>query len=221
MKLFIRNLFIFALLFVWTTSSAAQVQAAFLKFDQASYVVGVDDTFDVEIIVSPGSDEITSIDSYVTYDSSIISAQSVTEGTYFPTVLNDLTTGRAYVAGLVDSPTDFKTGIGTVATITFRAVAEGETDLIFDCDDQATVTSKIIKNDINSTNIIQCDENGTAVITVGVSDGLGGEDNETPTPTKVVTRLPDTGTTETMMMLGLLGGVLVTVGGIAKFMKPY
>lgn len=218
----IKKLLTILFLVVWATTSAGAANAAFLKFNEASYSVAVDETFDVEIIVNPGSDQITSIDSYVTYDSAIINADSVTEGTYFPTVLNDLTTGKVYIAGLVDSPSDFKEGVGTVATITFNALKEGTTDLVFDCDGQATVTSKVIKNDINSTNIIACSENGTATVTIGVGgDATGGaEDTPTPTPTQAaVTQLPASGSTENMMMMALIGAVLVGVGGLTKLIK--
>lgn len=218
----IKKLLTILFLLVWVTTSAGAANAAFLKFNEASYSVGVGETFDVEIIVNPGSDQITSIDSYVTYDSAIINADSVTEGTYFPTVLNDLTTGKVYIAGLVDSPSDFKEGVGTVATITFNALKEGKTDLVFDCDGQATVTSKVIKNDINSTNIIVCSENGTATVTIGVGgDATGGaEDTPTPTPTTAaVTQLPASGSTENMMMMALIGAVLVGVGGLTKLIK--
>lgn len=220
----IKKLITILFLLVWATTSAGAAHAAFLKFDQASFQVDVDETFDVQVIVDPGSDEITSVDAYITYDSSIINADSVTEGEYFPTVLNDLTTGKVYIAGLVDSPSDFKTGVGTVATITFKGLAEGETDLVFDCDGQATVTSKVIQNDINSTNIIQCSQNGTATITIGVggdteTEATGGTD-DTPTPTKAaVTQLPASGSTENMIALSILGVVLVGIGGLTRLIR--
>lgn len=218
----INKLLVTVLLLVFVSITSATAHAAFLKFDKADYSVAVDETFDVEIIVNPGSDQITSIDSYVTYDSAIINADSVTDGSYFPTVLNDLTTGKVYIAGLVDSPSDFKSGVGTVATITFKGLAEGETDLVFDCDGEATVTSKVIKNDINSTDIIECAQNGTATITIGVGgEGTGGaEDTPTPTPTQaVVTELPASGSTENMMMFGILGALLVSIGGVARLIR--
>lgn len=235
---FLRKLFIIAFLFAWVTATAAQAQAALLKFDKADYSVDEGETFNVEVIVNPGSDQITSIDAHVMYDNTIINVDNVTEGTYFPTVLNQLNAGHAYIAGLVDSPTEFKTGTGTVATVVFKAVKEGETDLVFDCDDQETVTSKVIKNDVNSTNIIVCDENGTATVTINVvgstddttdeetteedtTTSTGGTD-DTPTPTRApVTQLPASGTTENMLLLGSIGAVLVMVGGAAKLMKSF
>lgn len=223
MNLF-KKLLTILILLTWVSASSAQVNAGFLKFDQSSYDLEVGDTFDVQIIVNPGSDQVTSVDSYVTYDSQIVNATSVTEGSYFPTVLNDLTNGKVYVAGLVDSPSDFKSGTGTVATISFEALKEGTTELVFDCNGQATVTSKVIKNDINSTNIIECSQNGTATVTIGVGATTSTTVDETPTPTptrRPVTQLPASGTAENMMILGALGAVLVAVGGIARLVKPF
>ncbi len=223
MNILKKLLTIFVLL-SWVSASSAQVNAGFLKFDQSSYDLAVGDTFDVQIIVNPGSDQVTSIDSYVTYDSSIINATSVIEGSYFPTVLNDLTSGKVYVAGLVDSPSDFKSGTGTVATVSFEALKEGTTELVFDCNGQATVTSKVIKNDINSTNVIECSQNGTATVTIGVgaTTDTTTENTSTPTPTRrPVTQLPASGSAENMMMLGALGAVLVVIGGVAKLIRPF
>jgi hypothetical protein len=231
MKKDITRLFIALFLFLWVATVHGSVYAAFLKFDQASYDLEVGDTFDVQIIVNPGTEEVTSIDSYVKYGSSVINATGVTEGSYFPTVLNDLTSGKVYIAGLVDSPSDFKSGTGTVATITFEALKVGTTELVFDCDGQATVTSKVIKNDINSTNIIQCSQNGTATVTIGVAAASGStltptptgtstENTSTPT-TRPVTQLPASGSAENMMLLGAIGAVLVVIGGVAKLIRPF
>ena len=220
----IKKILTIIVLLTWVSASSAQVNAGFLKFDQSSYDLAVGDTFDVQIIVNPGSDQVTSVDSYVTYDSQIINATSVTEGSYFPTVLNDLTSGKVYVAGLVDSPSDFKSGTGTVATISFEALKEGTTELVFDCNGQATVTSKVIKNDINSTNVIECSQNGTATVTIGVGGATDTTTEDTPTPTptrRPVTQLPASGTAENMMMLGALGAVLVVIGGVAKLIRPF
>lgn len=220
----IKKILTIIVLLTWVSASSAQVNAGFLKFDQSSYDLAVGDTFDVQIIVNPGSDQVTSVDSYVTYDSQIINATSVTEGSYFPTVLNDLTSGKVYVAGLVDSPSDFKSGTGTVATISFEALKEGTTELVFDCNGQATVTSKVIKNDINSTNVIECSQNGTATVTIGVGATTSTTIDDTPTPTptrRPVTQLPASGTAENMMMLGALGAVLVVIGGVAKLIRPF
>lgn len=178
-------------------ASFSQVRAAALRFDKTSNSVTSGNTFDVQVVIDPGSEQVTSTDAWIVYDKNILTVVSVKDGTYFPTVLNDTTTaGKVYVAGLVNDPTEFKSGVGTVATITFRATTNGNATISYQCDPNATETSKIIKNDINSTNIIECGANGTQAVTVG-SGGSGGggtapttapgQPTSTPFPTTVAT----------------------------------
>lgn len=176
-------------------ASFSQVRAAALRFDKTTNSVTNGNTFDVQVTIDPGSEQVTSTDAWIVYDKNILTVVSVKDGTYFPTVLNDTTTaGKVYVAGLVNDPTEFKSGVGTVATITFRAAANGNATLSYLCDPNATETSKIIKNDINSTNIIECGANGTQVVTVSSGGGGGttpttapGQPTSTPFPTTVAT----------------------------------
>lgn len=176
-------------------ASFSQVRAAALRFDKTTNSVTNGNTFDVQVTIDPGSEQVTSTDAWIVYDKNILTVVSVKDGTYFPTVLNDTTTaGKVYVAGLVNDPTEFKSGVGTVATITFRAAANGNATLSYLCDPNATETSKIIKNDINSTNIIECGSNGTQVVTVSSGGGGGttpttapGQPTSTPFPTTVAT----------------------------------
>ncbi len=142
------------------------VHAAFLKFDKTTTSVAVGATFTAEVVVDAAGEQISSTDAYVTYDSSVLQAVSVANGTFFPTVFNDISTSRVYVAGMVDDPGTSKTGTGTVGTITFKALKAGTVSLAYKCD-TSTETSKIIKNDFNATNIINCGQNTTLAATVG------------------------------------------------------
>ena len=115
--------------------SASSAQAASLKFDQTTVNVNAGESFDIGVVVDAGSDSITSIDAYVLYDSDVLEAGTVSEGTYFPTVLNDINSQRVYVAGLVDDPATSKTGSGTVGTISFTALKAGTVTLSYSCDE--------------------------------------------------------------------------------------
>lgn len=228
MKKNLRLFFLFFISYLLFLISAHAAHAASLEFDEASYNVDAGDTLQVQVVVNPGSEQITSIDAYVKYDSGVVNAQAVTAGSYFPTVLNDLTTGRVYVAGVVDNPSDFKTGTGIVATITFKAVADGTTTLTYNCQTGSSDTSKVIKNDINSTNIITCAENGSATVTVGTGVSTSGSSavaSSSPTPTTAaggtsnVSQLPQSGIVDNMVGVGLLGVLLFSIGGILKIIR--
>ncbi len=165
----------------------ARVSAASLKFDPKTATVNAGDTFTVDVVVDPGSEQVTSSDVYILFDKNYLTAESVTDGTYFPTVLNDVTAGRVYIAGLVNDPSDYKTGTGTIAKVTFKAITNGTVTLTYRCGTTFADTSKIIKNDANSSNIITCSTNDEATITIG-----NGVSTITATPS--ISSLPTTGT---------------------------
>ena len=171
--------------------------AAVLNFDKTTTSVNSGETFSVDVKVDPGAEQITSSDIYVIFDNTVLSAEGVDVDTYFPTVLSDIAAGRVYVAALVDEPTSFKTGIGTIASIRFKALKAGSTTLTFRCSSTVLDTSKIIKNDTSATDIIDCGGNGELAVTVG----NGGSTTTNPVPTTIVS-LPTTG--------GLGGGSTTT-----------
>ncbi len=188
-------------------------EAANLEFDETAVTVGVNETFHLQVIVDAGSEQITSADAYVTYDPTSIEAQTVSEGTFFPTVTNNIEPGQVYVAGLVDDPNSPKTGSGTIATITFKTIKAGSVTLSFNCDPNVYNTSRIIKNDYESTNIIDCSQNGTATITIGESSTA---QSGTPTPTP--SSLPQTGIVENILKFSLPGIALLLIGGGVRLM---
>lgn len=185
---------------------AQGVEAAILKFDQESISVNPDETFTVQVIVDPGSEQILATDAYVLYDPDLLEAQSVADGDYFNTVFNNITSGKVYVAGVVDDPATYKTGSGTVASITFKALKNGSGELTFYCDTSVSDTSKIIKNDVDATNIIDCDNNGSLPVVIGP----GEEGGETPQPTP--SSLPKSGVMDTIIKFGVPGSLFFLIG---------
>jgi hypothetical protein len=117
------------------------------------------------VLVDSGSDEILSTDAYILFDSKVLQAQSVADGTYFPYVVHNITPGKVSIRGLITDAATSRTGSGTLATLTFKVLAPGTAALSFFCDMNAPDTSKIVKNDINATNIIVCTQNNTASVT--------------------------------------------------------
>lgn len=206
-----------------------KVAAAVLKFDQTSYTVNTGETFNAAVVVDPGTENILGSDAYILYDNTLLEAISVSNGTYFDSVVNSLTTaGKAYIAGLVDDPGTSKTGVGTIATITFKALKAGTGTLSYDCRAGASDASKIVKNDIDATNIIDCAGNGTATVAAG-GDSATSSATLTPTPTSTgggstgstggtttPAELPKTGTFDNILKYSLPGLMLVLLGGVIK-----
>ena len=141
--------------------------AATLQIDPATVTTAVDKTFEVKISVNSGGEEINGVDAFIIYDANILEAQSISDGSFFPTVLHDIKkAGRAYIAGMVDNPGTFKIGAGTIATIIFKAKKNGATTVVFDCTQGSTTDSNVVKNDLNATDIILCASNGSLKVTV-------------------------------------------------------
>lgn len=207
-----RKFFITIILIAVFLFTAGKIEAGNMKFDKTAVAVAAGDTFEIQVVVDSGSEQINSTSAYVNYDATVVEAQSVTAGTFFSTVTNNITSGQVYIVGLIDTVGDFRTGSGTLATITFKGLKDGTATLSFLCQTTSSTTSTIIKNDINATNVIVCDENGTSTVTVGA--GSSGSPTATPAagePTP--TALPRSGAFDSLPNFLIFGLVLVLVGG--------
>lgn len=202
-------LFLFFLFF-----SVSQAQAAYFKFDKDQVNVAAGQEFDLQLIVDPEGEQITSVDAYIQFDQNLIQGISVTDGNYFPTVTNNISNTTIYVAGLVSDPNSPKTGVGTIATIRFKGKTNGTATLSFNCD-----SSKIVKNDINSTNIISCDKNKSAQIIIG----QGSTSNQTASNNSSTTNgeLPRTGVFDNTEKLFLPGALLFFAGLLSRILFKF
>lgn len=212
-------LLIFIVFFLVLPHLANKVFAANLKFDSTEFSTKAGETFDVEVIVEPGSDAISSIDAYVDFDKALLQAQSATEGTYFPkdNFAQVLSEDQVYVAGYVNLGDAGKTESGTAATITFKALKNGTATLSFLCDTSQSQTSKIIKDineDPNSTNIITCEENGSAEVTIAEGTNTTGGTTDTTTPST----LPESGILDNLIKFAVPGAALVLIGTLLKLL---
>lgn len=186
--------------------------AAFLNFDPEESEIGVNETTSIAITIDSETKEVAGTDIYVIYDASMVSLQSVSNGEYFPLVSHIPSTGRVYVSGVIANPGEFKTGTGTVATVVFKALKAGSTQIKFECDLTKTETSKINQNDINATNIINCSKLNTHTITVG------GDEEEDTSADATPSTLPQSGVFEDMLTYSSYGLLLLAAGlGIRLF----
>lgn len=188
------------------------VQAASLDFDTATSTIDVDETFTVMVKIDAGTEQIAGTDIYIGYDDELLDLQSVTGLNYFPIVGNTPEVNRLYIYGVVANSGEFKTGAGDIATLIFKGVKEGSTELKFDCDLSKTITSKIAKNDINATNIIDCSALGLHTVTIGAGTGDGGVGGDSPGT------LPASGAYEKVIQYSMYGGALLLVGLALRLM---
>ncbi len=208
---FLCAIFLFIAVFLFSPF-VKTAEAAFLNFDQSTVSVNTGATFQIAVIVDAGSDSISAAEGYILYDQTLLEAQSVAPDTFFPSVTNNITPGKVYIfSGVLDAAT-YRTGSGKAATITFKALKDGTGSLTFDCQG-LTGPSKIVKNDINATNVIVCSQNGSSEVTVGNGGGGtggGGGSNGTPST------LPSTGIIENLTNIAIPGAILLLIGGLLR-----
>ena len=215
--------FMFVCLFICLFLSlfeAGSVHAASLRFSQSTVSVSAGSTFTIDAVVDAGSDQITSTDMWILYDSTLLQAQSASAAAFFPAVTNNITAGKVYIAGLVTDPGTYKTGSGSVATLTFLGLANGTATLAYDCRTDVSNSSKVIKNAVDPTNVIVCTQNGTSVVTIGT----GGTITPTATiaPTTVYssqitpTVLPQTGFMDELPKLLIVGSLFIIIGMVMR-----
>ncbi|OGK38430.1 hypothetical protein A3F03_02650 [Candidatus Roizmanbacteria bacterium RIFCSPHIGHO2_12_FULL_41_11] len=190
------------------------VQAAVLQFDPVSSNAAVAGTFDVKINVDAKTDSIAGSDIYIIYDPTLVEPQAVNYGTFFPIASNNITSGKIYISAVVEDSTQYKTGSGTVATVTFKGLQVGSGTLRFDCDLTRSDASKIVKNDLNATNVIECGSLGTFSITVGGAAGSTALTSSSNTTTS--SNLPQSGVIENVLRFSLPAILLLSVGLILK-----
>lgn len=195
------------------------VGAATLDFDPNSTTVAPNGTFTVDIDLEGGTQQVASTDVYILYDENFLEVQQVTAGSFFPLVQpNTETKGRLYIAGTVTSQGDYKTGTGTVATISFKALQEGSSSMTFDCDNTASDKSKIVQNDTGATNIIECAPLLAHAVTISSTDtpssnaSASSSSSSSSTTGTTGGTLPASGVYEDMAMYAITGGILLAAG---------
>lgn len=213
--------------------------AAFLDFSPKTVNSSTGKTFDVIVKIDAGVDQILSTDARIIFDPKLLTVTEVLDGDYFSIAKKDCNSqpGKCYIAGIVETPGDFKTGKGDLATITFKALASGTGTISYVCNPGETARdSNIAKNVLNVTDIIECPKNGKVDIIVGGaasgvtpggergSDSPGfpdssGSGSSTTTrggtsSTSSPSALPRSGSIDTIMQIALPAGTLLFFIGL-------
>lgn len=200
------KIFLLIPVFVFVLPLILNVEAASLNFDKTTVSVANSGTFQISVTVDPAGEGMNGTDVYVSYDASVLKATVVSAGSLFPYVFNDIaTSGKVYIAGTVTDPASSISSSGTVATITFQGLKDGTTTLSFDCS-----TSKIVKDDTQATNILNCSQNNSCTVTVGA-----GGSNPTATPGSGG-QLPTSGVFDNVVKFAVPGMILLILGGALR-----
>ncbi len=173
--------------------AVAAATAPALLFDPATSSVALGQNFTVTVKVDTYGNATTGTDAYIQYDQTAVQFVSLANGDFYPSISHADQQGVLSLRGMVTEPASSKTGTGLLGAVTFKALKEVVTRLVFICDPSKATSSKIIKNDINATNIISCGSNNQITVTVGSATATptgNPPTTGTATPTGAVTSTP-------------------------------
>ena len=160
-----------SLVFLLSVSLAQPVRAdgASLYISPASGTFFIGSTFDVSIFVNTGDENVNALEVNLQFDPKRLQVASPTSGKSFievwvaqPTYSN--IKGTVSFIGGVPSP-GINTNAGLVSTVTFRAIAPGQTEITF------LESSKVLRNDPDGTNILTSKSRGVYSIIIPPPEG--------------------------------------------------
>ncbi|OGK64974.1 hypothetical protein A2313_02855 [Candidatus Roizmanbacteria bacterium RIFOXYB2_FULL_41_10] len=206
-KTYLSWLFFLAMTFLSLVYSQA-VSAATLEFSPATGSYSTNENFNVEIKVDTSSQDTQSTDAVIEFDTTLLSVENVTYGSFYPTVLHSEQNGKLYISGVVNDAASVKNGAGTLATVSFKGLTAGTATLSFVCTTGRTDDSNVSKNDLDATDLLVCSS------LVEGSYTLSGSTVSTPTPTSTTNTGTgtDTGTTTGTEYLDGSGSTIPATG---------
>lgn len=124
--------------------------------------VQMGDTFDVEVKIDTAGEVVQNADVVLFYDTNYLRLTRIhnlgKDGqSFFPGPYQTTTQGnKIYIGSSVTQPHESRSGLGSLATMTFQALRSGVAELNFDCTPGKTSDTNIGKNDAYATDIVNC-----------------------------------------------------------------
>ncbi|MBU1327212.1 hypothetical protein KKB64_05095 [Patescibacteria group bacterium] len=164
--------------------------ATTLSFLPAQVTKNVGDTFSLEVHIETAGNQVVAAELHVSFDPTVLSVQTITNGPLFPNILASGTTGQG-TAGITVGATNTMSpvsGSGTAAVITFQAAAKTSSPVLVKFDSTTFVGAL----GEGSTNVLVGTTNATVTIQdSGLSVGaLSDEISPTPTTTPYLIATP-------------------------------
>lgn len=213
-------------------ASPVFAQTATLSLSPSSGTFNKGCPFTLQIVLNTGGTQTDGTDAILIYDSSRITATSITSGSIYPDFPGnniDETNGKITISGLASITTPFS-GNGTLATVNFKVKDDapaGATQIKFDFDpnDKAKTTDSNVVERGTVTDVLNSVVNGNYVVGAGscppagapTAPGVGVPGVATPaatirpSPTPSV-GLPPAGTSEMTFILAIVGSILTVLG---------
>ena len=203
---------------------AKGANAAYFYLDPKTKTAPAGSTFEVILKINTEGQETTSADVVLLFDQDVLEVTNVAAiDVFYPQNFKNISAGKVYIGGAVESAAQSKSGDNIMAAITFKGKTDGTTVARFDCAPGKTSDSNISKNDDQATDILDCAKlvNGTYTI------GSNGDSSPTPkptfqptctpspqapTPTPTSGELPEAGIITPSIFLLAIGALLTTLG---------
>lgn len=127
------------------------------------------ESFPIGLRIQTGDDAISGTDVYITYDNKALVYQGVNDLHYFPFVhaVQD-TDNTVHVSAVVSDAKGLKKGEGQFASVMFKALKSGKTVVSISCAAGEKGSSKIIRGDLDATDVIDC--TNVEQLTLSVTD---------------------------------------------------
>jgi plastocyanin len=160
--------------------------ATSLYFEPATINKNVGDEFTVNVMADTGVNSIAASEVHVSFNAQYLQALSIQQGDFLPNVFvsGTVENGSASIT-VASSPTDPKNGIGKLAVITFKALANTSTPTAI----QFASTTQISAADDPGNNVLKSTQ--AAQVTIGSA----GAASPTPTPATTPQPSPSGGAT--------------------------
>ena len=223
---FIFNWLVVLALYLSALVIAPLTSAATLEFSPATGSYSTNSPFNVEIKVDTQNQDTQSTDAVIEFDTSFLSVDNVTYGSFYPTVLHTVQDGKLYISGVVNDASSVENGTGTLATVSFKGLKAGTATLKFLCETGRTDDSNVSKNDTDATDLLVCTSlvdasytlSGATVNPDGITDGTDGTYDGTDTShlgsTTTDGTIPETGFMDIFKIMPkiLMGLVFIAIG---------
>lgn len=206
---------------------AAYAQTATLSLSPVSGTFNKGCPFALQIVLNTGGTQTDGTDAILIYDSSRVTAASITSGSIYPDYPGnniDDTNGKITISGLASVASPFS-GQGTLATVNLKVkddALSGVTQIKFDFDpqDKAKTTDSNVVERGTVSDVLNSVVNGNYTIGTGTcgtlpATGTGGNQGAVSTPSATlipVTQLPPAGTEQLTFTLSIVGATLTILG---------
>ncbi len=153
---------------------------ASLSFETIHQPVVLGQNVDLNVNIFTDQEAVISTDIWIQCDSELLQPILPAKGSslFESMEAKIVEPGKMYIYGLRRDTFTAGPANGKVATLTFKALKNGNATFTFICNENGSMQSQIIKNDPQLRDIINCERttSHTATITVGENQVLGASD---------------------------------------------